>query len=82
MGDAVQGRQYPVEMLYVAEPVDSYLDAALRTVLQIHVDEPSGDILVFLTGQDEIETMQRLIPERFATMALISLKCRSIHAGA
>ncbi|BDA45577.1 ATP-dependent RNA helicase DHX8 [Coccomyxa sp. Obi] len=60
----LQGRQYPVEMLYLPEPVDSYLDAALRTVLQIHVDEPSGDILVFLTGQDEIETMQRLIPER------------------
>ncbi|CAL8470833.1 g10375 [Coccomyxa elongata] len=60
----LQGRQYPVEMLYVSEPVDSYLDAALRTVVQIHVDEPSGDILVFLTGQDEIETLQRLIPER------------------
>ncbi len=61
---AVQGRQFSVDTMYVPEPVDSYLDAVLRTVLQIHVDEPEGDILAFLTGQEEIETLQRLIPER------------------
>ena len=48
-----QGRQFPVEMLYVPDPVESYLDAALRCVLQIHADEPPGDVLAFLTGQDE-----------------------------
>ena len=50
--------------MYLPEPVDSYLDAVLRTVLQIHADEPRGDILVFLTGQDEIESLQRLIADR------------------
>ena len=60
----VQGRQFPVDVMYVPEPVESYLDAVLRTVLQIHADEPEGDILAFLTGQDEIEALQRLIPER------------------
>ncbi len=60
----MQGRQYPVDVMYTPEPVESYLDAALRAVLQIHVDEPEGDILTFLTGQDEIEALQRLIPER------------------
>ena len=34
------------------------------TVLQIHVTQPPGDILVFLTGQEEIETSQELLQER------------------
>lgn len=61
----MQGRQYPVDVLYLPEPVDSYLDAVLKAVLQIHAQQPTGDILAFLTGQEEIETLQRLIPERY-----------------
>lgn len=34
------------------------------SVLQIHATQPLGDILVFLTGQDEIETCQELLQER------------------
>ena len=60
----LQGRQHPVQVLYLPEPVDSYLDAVLKAVLQIHAQEPAGDILAFLTGQEEIDTLQRLIPER------------------
>lgn len=36
--------------------------------LQVHVDEPSGDILVFLTGQDEIDSLERLLHERVSTL--------------
>jgi ATP-dependent RNA helicase DHX8/PRP22 len=32
------------------------MDAALITVMQIHLTEPEGDILLFLTGQEEIDT--------------------------
>lgn len=32
------------------------MDAAVVTVLQIHLTQPKGDILVFFTGQEEIET--------------------------
>lgn len=32
------------------------MDAALITVMQIHLQEPPGDILLFLTGQEEIDT--------------------------
>ena len=60
----VKGRQYPVEVLYVNEPQESYLDALVTAVLQVHVDEGEGDILGFLTGQEEIEVAQRLITER------------------
>ena len=54
-----------MDVLYLPEPVDSYLDAVLKAVLQIHAQQPAGDILAFLTGQEEIETLQRLIPERY-----------------
>lgn len=38
------------------EPESDYMDAALITVMQIHLTEPEGDILLFLTGQEEIDT--------------------------
>ena len=50
----MKGRQYPVNVLYVNEPQESYLDALVTAVLQVHVDEGEGDILGFLTGQEEI----------------------------
>lgn len=60
----VQGRQHPVELQYTGLPEDSYLDAALTTVLQIHLEEQPGDVLVFLTGQEEIESLQQLLRHR------------------
>lgn len=55
----VQGRQYEVEILYETNPSQNYLDNMLKTILQLHVTEPlPGDILAFLTGQDEIESLQ------------------------
>ncbi len=53
-----------MELLYTGLPEDSYLDAALTTVLQIHLEEQAGDILVFLTGQEEIESLQQLLRHR------------------
>lgn len=52
---AVPGRTFPVTIYYTPEPEKDYLEAALRTVLQIHVNEAQGDILLFLTGEEEIE---------------------------
>ncbi|KAL9117059.1 MAG: hypothetical protein Q9187_006409 [Circinaria calcarea] len=58
---AVPGRTHPVEIFYTEEPERDYLEAALRTVLQIHAIEPEGDILLFLTGEEEIEDACRKI---------------------
>jgi len=58
---AVPGRTHPVEIFYTAEPERDYIEAALRTVLQIHATEPEGDILLFLTGEEEIEDACRKI---------------------
>lgn len=51
----VPGRMYPVEVFYTPKPESDYLLAAIRTVMQIHTTEAAGDILLFLTGEEEIE---------------------------
>jgi pre-mRNA-splicing factor ATP-dependent RNA helicase DHX15/PRP43 len=58
---AVPGRTHPVEIFYTPEPERDYVEAAIRTVLQIHATEPEGDILLFLTGEEEIEDACRKI---------------------
>ncbi|RQM08794.1 hypothetical protein DH86_00002946 [Scytalidium sp. 3C] len=58
---AVPGRTHPVEIYYTPEPERDYVEAALRTVLQIHATEPEGDVLLFLTGEEEIEDACRKI---------------------
>ncbi|KAJ3692981.1 hypothetical protein LUZ60_012076 [Juncus effusus] len=60
----IPGRTFPVEILYTKQPESDYLDAALITVLQIHLTEPEGDILVFLTGQEEIDHACQCLYER------------------
>ncbi|XP_043704175.1 pre-mRNA-splicing factor ATP-dependent RNA helicase DEAH10 isoform X2 [Telopea speciosissima] len=60
----VQGRPYPIDILYTHYAEPDYLDATLITIFQIHLEEGPGDILVFLTGQEEIESVERLIRER------------------
>ncbi|EXX55476.1 Prp22p [Rhizophagus irregularis DAOM 197198w] len=57
----IPGRQFPVTINYASEPQSDYLDAALTTTMQIHMDQPKGDILVFLPGQEDIEILEKLI---------------------
>jgi len=47
---------YPVEIMYTPRPVQDYLSASIETTLRIHQEEAEGDILLFLTGEEEIET--------------------------
>lgn len=64
----IPGRTFPVEILYSCEPESDYLDAALVTVMQIHLTEPAGDILLFLTGQEEIDTACEVLYERMKAL--------------
>lgn len=52
----ISGRMYGVEVYYSKAPEANYVEAAIRTATQIHLYEGEGDILIFLTGEDEIET--------------------------
>ena len=65
---SIPGRTFPVEIMYSREPEDDYLDAALTTIMQIHLTEPAGDILVFLTGQEEIDTSCEVLYERMKAL--------------
>lgn len=61
----VSGRQYPVTVHYTEKPVQNWLDATLRQIFLIHYKEPlPGDILVFLTGQETVESLEKLILEQ------------------
>ena len=44
-----------MEILYTREPETDYLDASLITIMQIHLNEPTGDVLLFLTGKTVIQ---------------------------
>ncbi|KAL8974357.1 MAG: hypothetical protein Q9197_001402 [Variospora fuerteventurae] len=60
----IEGRQYPVQVKYSPEPVQDFVDASLRTIFQIHYKEAlPGDILVFLTGQTTVESLEHLVTE-------------------
>jgi pre-mRNA-splicing factor ATP-dependent RNA helicase DHX16 len=61
----IPGRMFPVDIYYTKSPEADYVDAAVVTILQIHVSQPlNGDILVFLTGQEEIETAAEVLTQR------------------
>ncbi|XP_059657727.1 probable pre-mRNA-splicing factor ATP-dependent RNA helicase DEAH4 [Cornus florida] len=60
----VPGKLFPVEILHSAESPKSYLESSLKTAIDIHVQEPEGDILIFMTGQDDIEKLVSKLEER------------------
>ncbi|XP_021747081.1 probable pre-mRNA-splicing factor ATP-dependent RNA helicase DEAH5 [Chenopodium quinoa] len=64
----IPGRTFPVEILYTKQPETDYLDAALITVLQIHLTEPEGDVLLFLTGQEEIDFACQCLYDRMKVL--------------
>ncbi|KAK2598171.1 hypothetical protein QQS21_005722 [Conoideocrella luteorostrata] len=64
----IPGRRYPVDIYYTPAPEANYLAAAITTVFQIHTTQPKGDILIFLTGQDEIEAAEQEITETARTL--------------
>ena len=58
----VKGRTHPVKIYNAKEDVQDYLDGCLKTIFQIHLSaELPGDILVFLPGQEEIQSIQHSI---------------------
>lgn len=52
----VPGRTFDVQIVHSKENhALDYLAAAVDTAMHIHLEEEQGDILVFLTGQAEID---------------------------
>ena len=65
----IPGRTFPVETLYAKTPVEDYVEGAVKQALAIHVSYPPGDILVFMTGQEEIEAVAYCLNERLEQLA-------------
>ena len=49
---------------YLDRPIQDYLEGALKAIFQLHYTAPPGDVLVFLSGQEDIESL-RLQMETF-----------------
>ncbi|KAJ7480013.1 P-loop containing nucleoside triphosphate hydrolase protein [Mycena galericulata] len=64
----IPGRAFPVEVYHSKSPCEDYVDSAVKQVLQIHLAQPPGDILVFMTGQEDIEITCQVINERLAQL--------------
>lgn len=64
---SVEGRGFNVQLNFAVEPVQDYVQAAVSTVLLIHERETTGDVLVFLTGQDDIDAAVHLFNEEIQT---------------
>ncbi|KAK8190833.1 P-loop containing nucleoside triphosphate hydrolase protein [Phyllosticta paracitricarpa] len=66
----IEGRMYPVQVRYLPEATTDIIESSLKTIFEVHVKEPlPGDILVFLTGQDTIEALEKLVNEYAASMS-------------
>ncbi|GLA59707.1 DEAH-box RNA helicase prp16 [Aspergillus tubingensis] len=60
----IPGRTFPVDTHFSRTPCEDYVDSAVKQVLAIHVSQGPGDILVFMTGQEDIEATCELVDER------------------
>lgn len=65
----VHGRTYPVAIYHTVEPQVDYVEATISTALFIHeTEEVEGDILCFLTGQEEIEDAKIILEQRLSLL--------------
>ncbi|GAA5971353.1 hypothetical protein JCM8115_003473 [Rhodotorula mucilaginosa] len=60
----IPGRTFPVDVLFSKTPCEDYVDSAVKQALQIHISHPPGDVLIFMTGQEDIECTCDVIRER------------------
>merc|ERR1719220_859969 len=52
---SVEGRNYNVDIFYLDSPCADYVKGCVDTAIKIHEKEPPGDILIFLTGMEEVD---------------------------
>ena len=65
----LKGRSFPVHTAYLTQPCTDYLEETVETIWKIHLAEPQGDILAFLTGREEVETALQLLSDRQSSLA-------------
>ncbi|KAH9946422.1 P-loop containing nucleoside triphosphate hydrolase protein [Epithele typhae] len=66
---SLEGRAYPVQIAYAQEPVPDYVQTAAEVVWNIHMQNTAGDILVFLSGREEIDRCLETLAEMLPTLS-------------
>lgn len=64
----IPGRTFPVDVLYAASACNDYVEAAVKQVVTLHLGSPPGDILVFMTGHEDIDATCELIEEKLLVL--------------
>lgn len=79
----LEGRMFPVHVSYLNQPCSDYVQQAIDTIWSIHLNEEQGDILVFLTGRDEIDRCLQAVADRLLSLPRGSLPLHllPLHAG-
>ncbi|XP_074321048.1 pre-mRNA-splicing factor ATP-dependent RNA helicase DEAH7-like isoform X1 [Silene latifolia] len=70
----IPGRTFPVNTLYSKTPCEDYVEGAVKQAMTIHITSPPGDILIFMTGQDEIEAACYALAERMEQLVTSTQK--------
>ena len=65
---SLEGRTYPIDILHLESPTENYVTRAVDTVLDIHTQETEGDILVFLSGREEIDNAVESVLDKAAEL--------------
>ena len=65
----LEGRAYPVDIHYLTQPTEDYVEETVRTIFKIHANQQPGDILVFLTGREEIDRAIQMIADEATEIA-------------
>jgi pre-mRNA-splicing factor ATP-dependent RNA helicase DHX38/PRP16 len=64
----IPGRTFPVQVFHSQVPADDYVEAAVKQVMKIHLTMPPGDVLVFMTGQEDIIATCEVLSERITAI--------------
>ncbi|TKY87840.1 hypothetical protein EX895_003421 [Sporisorium graminicola] len=77
------GRSFPVHTAFLEEPCADYVQQTIDTIWNIHLSEPKGDILAFLTGREEIEYALQQLSDRQADLpgSAARMHLLPLHAG-
>jgi len=86
---SIDGRQFPVDIFYIDQPVSDYIQATVDTILRLHVDglkgKDDGDILCFLPSGEDVDRAVSLASENWTTMLehskhALSLECLPLYS--
>ncbi|KAF9021693.1 P-loop containing nucleoside triphosphate hydrolase protein [Hymenopellis radicata] len=79
----LEGRMYPVDVAYSEQPQPDYVRAAAEAAYNINLQPTPGDILIFLTGREEIESCLEAMSELLVSLPRSAKRLvpLALHAG-